>query len=46
MREGETLADIYARRTPCYAAIADRRVALEGTDIVTGAMHLVALLKK
>lgn len=46
MRAGETLSDIYAQRTPYYAAIADRRVQLDSTDIATGAMRLAALLKK
>ena len=46
MREGETLAHVYAQRTPRYQAVADRRVTLDGTDIATGAMRLADLLKK
>ena len=46
MRAGETLAEVYAQRTPRYRAIADRHVTLGETDIATGAMQLAALLKK
>lgn len=45
MEKGETLADIYAQRTPYYQAIADRHVRLDSTDIATAAMHLSELLK-
>lgn len=46
MEKGQTLSDVYAQRTPCYAAIADRRVRLDSADVATGAMHLADLLKK
>ena len=46
MRAGETLADVYAYRTPYYEALCDRRIELEGTDIAAGALLLRDLLKK
>lgn len=46
MRAGETLADVYAYRTPYYQAIADQRIVLESADVAAGAMRLADLLKK